>query len=315
MRRALRGLVALASAWAALPAASALAAVPIELDWQAPPGCSSRERVLEEVGRLTATPPPEPLHARAVVTRGGNAYRVVIELDGAARGARALQAPSCDSVARATALIIALAIDPQAATVAVEPPVDAPPRAPPTEAPEPQATPARPLAVFATLGLVVERALLPDFAAGAEAGAGLRWRFLRADVSAGVLPSATTELPDRPSVSGHFTLGYLALRGCAGVVGDGVSTFGCAGLRGSRIWARGDGDVRAFEHAAHALSLEPGALLRTPDAGGLAAEFAANLVIPLSRPTFVIVDDDTRVELFRPPALGVAVRAGLSYEF
>ena len=116
-------------------------------------------------------------------------------------------------------------------------------------------------------------------------------------------------------MSGEFTLAFVALRGCAGVVDESVSVSGCATLRGARIWARGEGASPSLDQAAHALSLEPGVLFRVPGESGIGAELTANLVLPLVRPRFVIADGETQRELFRPPALGAIVKLALSYEF
>jgi hypothetical protein len=321
MRRAARCLAASASA-ASLLIATAVAAAPAELEWHAPRGCPSRERVLSEVSRLVATAPTEPLRARAHVTRAGKGFRVTIELAGAARGVRTLRGRSCESIARATALIIALAIDPQAASVVSEQ----------LEAPEPEpeevrsvpAAPARPSfrpepgpsprgVLF--LGFLGEHALVPRLALGTEAGAGLSWRFARGDIAVGVIPRARTALASHPSVGADFTLAFAALRSCAGLVGESAAVLGCAALRGSRIWARGTGASPSFEATANVFSVEPGVLIRVPGESGVSAELTANLVVPLSRPSFVIADAETERELFRPAAVGAVVKLAVSYEF
>jgi hypothetical protein len=291
----------------------------VQLDWRAPPGCSSREQVLDEVARLVATLPAKPLRARAIVTREASQLRVNIELAGAAEGLRTLRARSCESVARATALIIALAVDPQAAAVATEPRPERVERRPPEaddgtsrSAPTPTAPAVRGVAM---LGLSGERALLPGLALGAEAGGGVRWRFVRADLTLGVLPATSAALPDRREVRGDFTLGFVALRACAGLIDDGASVLGCSTLRGSRIWGRGSGPIETFEQAASVLSFEPGVLLRAPGRDGLATELGATLVVPIRRPRFVIEENGARLDLFQPARLGAAVKLALGYEF
>ena len=321
MRRAARCLGASAAVLTLL-GGTALAAAPAELDWQTPPGCPSRERVLSEVARLVVTAPAEPLRARAVVTEHRDGFRVSIVLAGAVRGARTLRARSCESIARATALIIALAVDPQAAAVVSEEtetplqPASPPPTADTATTPAAPAPPptrgAHPL-VF--LGFLGERALVPGLAAGAELGAGLRWRFVRGDVAAGIIPLSSATLADHPGISGQFSLAFLALRTCGGFVDDSVALLGCATLRGSRIWARGEGASPSFDEVAHVVSFEPGFLIRVPGSLGVGAEFGANLVIPLTRPSFVFADGDTEHALFRPAAFGAVAKLAVSYEF
>ncbi len=289
--------------------------------------------MLSEVSRLVATTPAEPLRARAVVSRRGRgSYEVVLELAGAAQGVRTLRARTCESVARAAALIIALAIDPQAAAVVSEEPAEPepePPGPPPEPAPATPVTADRPPAVrnappprsaftprgLVFLGFLGEKALLPRLAPGAELGGGLAWRFVRTDLSLGVVPRGTATLAGHPDVSADFTLAFLSLRGCAGYAGESATLLGCAAVRGSRIWARGKGASPSFSEAAHVPSLEPGILFRTPGGRGIGVEASANLVVPLRRPRFVILDGETERELFRPAALGVVFKLAAGYAF
>jgi hypothetical protein len=319
MRRIARCLAA--SAIVASLNGVALAAPPAELDWRALPGCPSRDDVLAEVSRLVATPPAEPLVARARVRARGERFEVLIEIKGSAHGVRTLRAHSCESVARATALIIALAIDPQAAAVVseqAENSLEPEPRAPDEARPEPIAaappTPGQRVRPLVFLGFFGERALTPQLSLGAEAGAGLRWRFARTDLALGVIPRASATLPDAPEVNGEFTLAFAALRACAGAVEQSFAMSGCATLRGATVWARGEGASPSLEQTAHILAVEPGMLMRVPG-GGIGAELSANLVVPLIRPRFVIEDGALQRELFHPAAVGAIVKLGLCYEF
>jgi hypothetical protein len=322
MRRTVRCFAASAIV-ASLTSAAALAAPPAELDWRAPSECPSRDNVLAEVSRLVATAPAEPLVARARVTRAkGDRFEVVIEIKGSAHGVRTLRAHSCESLARATALIIALAIDPQAAAVvseqaesSLEPEPQVPDQTEP-EPPEPvRTTPGPEVLPLVFLGFFAERALVPELALGAEAGAGLRWRFARADLAAGVIPRASATLPDAPHVSGEFTLAFVALRACAGAVERSIAMSACATLRGATIWARGEGASPSLDQTARSLSVEPGMLMRVPGKSGIGGELTANLVLPLIRPRFVIEDGAFQRELFHAAAVGAIVKLGLSYEF
>jgi len=320
MRRAAR-CIAASAILTSLVAGPARAAEPVELRWHAPPGCPSREQVLAEVTRLVAKAPEKPLRARAIVTTDEQGFRVQIALEGSAQGARTLRARSCASLARATALIVALAIDPQAAAILSEQMQSPPPaqrnaerRLPPAFEPAVHDTRAdHAVRPGILVGFVGEQALVP-FALGAEAGASARWRALRGDVTAGVIPDASTTMPDHPGVSAEFTLAFLALRTCAGWVGESAALSGCAGLRGSLIWARGNGAPTTSEATAHVLSFDPGIVARMPGAPGIGAELGVNLVIPLHRPRFVITEAGAERELFRPASVGMMVALAIHYE-
>ncbi len=107
---------------------------PVDLAWSAPAECPSVSDVRAAVSRdLGATPQRgAPLVARATVARsnmGWTALLVVTGPDGT--GERALHAATCGELADATALILALAIDPRAKAA---PPTAASPAPPATTA-------------------------------------------------------------------------------------------------------------------------------------------------------------------------------------
>lgn len=95
---------------------SATSAQALELDWQAPAGCPDVATVKRNVQRLAGAAEGASLVARAVVTQTtAQRWRVSIDLSGSATGHRSLTADTCPQLARASALIIALAANPEAA--------------------------------------------------------------------------------------------------------------------------------------------------------------------------------------------------------
>ncbi|MDC0675128.1 hypothetical protein [Nannocystis radixulma] len=121
-----------------LLAAVGPAAPPIDLTWQVPAGCPDPASVLEMVNGLLRRPPtaaePERTVARASVTRVGPRWELRLELQ-TTRGEfrRTVQAESCQVLARATALVIAIHLDPLAVSRGLDPPaaVVPPPEPPP----------------------------------------------------------------------------------------------------------------------------------------------------------------------------------------
>jgi hypothetical protein len=88
----------------------------LQLDWQAPTGCPAAAAVLKDVLRLAGAHEGDTLVARAVVIQTPEQrWRVSIDLSGSATGHRTLTADDCAQLARASALIIALAANPEAA--------------------------------------------------------------------------------------------------------------------------------------------------------------------------------------------------------
>lgn len=129
-------------------ASPAWASAPVALDWSAPPDCPSGEEVLEEVNRLLGTRPEtneSVLRVTAIVKRkesGPFVVRLEIPSPEGPR-IREVSAVSCSALAQATALILALMIDPDAAltdpppSASTTPPNDSPRQTPisPTTSP------------------------------------------------------------------------------------------------------------------------------------------------------------------------------------
>lgn len=125
-------------AWLVAPwPAVAQTNLPLRLEWKAPKACPSRAEVDEKIRRAVSVAPTEPVIVRVVVQReNARRYHVTIHLRGALRGDRSLDAESCEAAADATALLVALAIDPEQANLTATPPGDPAQNAPP----EPNAT-------------------------------------------------------------------------------------------------------------------------------------------------------------------------------
>jgi RNA polymerase sigma-70 factor (ECF subfamily) len=108
-----------------------------ELHWEAPPNCPTQGDVRAEVQRLLGdveTPATGKVDAAAHVgiTPGGFELRLTLQQNHEVRE-RTLQAPTCQELGRAAALVLALAVNP---ALQQEPPASPaePPPCPPTEA-------------------------------------------------------------------------------------------------------------------------------------------------------------------------------------
>jgi len=129
--------------------AAALAQAPgprIALRWSAPSECPSSSAVSGEVDRILGergARPAKPLEVNATVTGTAGSYRVRVETAGSdGPRVRIIEGRSCAAIADATALIIALVIDPT-----VVPPEPVRPSPPETAAsPTPPTPPAPPTA-------------------------------------------------------------------------------------------------------------------------------------------------------------------------
>src|SRR4051812_37620807 len=190
--------------------ASALAAQPsprLALLWSAPPGCPSGENVQARVDALLgggASASVADVRAFGQVERVDNGFRLVLNMGiGSTPSSRVFEARTCEELAGAAAIAIALlarssvdsASSPPAGDSTAEgsppPTKQPPPAAPVAQSQDPAITKKEPEAESASspsspLQLVIDAPVgvavwgsLPSVGFGIGAAAGLRWRALR----------------------------------------------------------------------------------------------------------------------------------------
>jgi hypothetical protein len=122
---------------------ASISAPPVELGWRAPAECPDVAHARGAIDRLLAGHAPADdrrVTADVVIERGGRGFRARVRVDdGASVGERELDSASCEEVADAAALIVAMAVDPRLAGEAVDegdPEAVAPIPAPPPDASE-----------------------------------------------------------------------------------------------------------------------------------------------------------------------------------
>jgi len=271
----------------------------LDLTWQAPLDvCPSREQVLAEVARVlgaahvaqtAATARVEVAHA----TEG----RWLAELSVDARGAhteRRFEAETCDAVASAAALILAIAIEggvpaPRPAEVAPLPPGPAPLAHAETPAPPHDSQ------LVAAAAAVADKATLPSLAGGAEASFGFaygtstyRLRFL---ASASLFSSQVATVASHPGQGGSFALVGASARACASLI-RGAFDFGpCLGA-----------EVETMSVSGFGRSATPNASFTPQDATAqwLAPLGAALAALNLSRHVAIVARVEALVPLSRP---------------
>lgn len=233
------------------------------LSWDAPAGCASREEIEGEIARLlggrVAISHGGDLDARATVEHPRN-WSVKLATRHAGRtGRRSIEAPSCESAAQATALIIALMIDPDAVAahahegteavpaVAIPPVAVAAPNEPPRD---------RRVEILASVHSQVSLGTLPDVDVGVGLGLGLSGRRWQAELRGtyGARRNQVRELPSAAAGAyGQFNITTGALAGCYRLGQSGFAWGPCAVVEGG-----------LGEHwvADHAVLDEPERLLR-----------------------------------------------------
>jgi hypothetical protein len=197
------------------------------LTWDGPAECPNADYVKEQVALLLEGAPPSPsrLVARAVVSQGADwtwTVRLATDRDGAS-GERTITAESCLSLADATALVVALTIDPTHVASPLpkqpSPPVltDIPRPAPPPVLPRPAPRRSEPprareavhFAVFPSVGF--DLGTLPNAAYGFSVAGALLYGSFRAELYAEVWPYQT-ETQVQPE--GKIELFDGGARGC-----------------------------------------------------------------------------------------------------
>lgn len=253
--RRLRCVVAAAAGLGFTPTSASASGRPalVQLEWSAPEECPNGDHVEREVERLLADPdfPPEPyLKAAARVHRErAGLWNVDLRTTGPlGTGQRTLSAESCVALADATALILALAIDPErveanqsvASQVPTAPPQPIlPPRQPETTL-APRSNPPRLYAWAADASATVDIGTLPATAPGVAAHLALipsMVPHVRLEIGGAIfLDTATTRPAPR---SGNFSLRTFDAGGCWVVQNRRLEFGGCADVELAWLAAEG----------------------------------------------------------------------------
>ncbi|MBX3190028.1 MAG: hypothetical protein KF819_23585 [Labilithrix sp.] len=309
-------------------ASSRASADDLRLAWDAPKECPSADDVrAAALKSAKGEAASETLEADARVERGER-WRVTLRTRraGVASAERQLEAASCEALAEATAVILALALMPGAG---VEEPATEPATTAARAAPAPAAVeaPARERAAEAPKD---ERPKGPyDHALGLGASLATDGTTLPAVAAGGAAALAWTPGPARLEVSGSYfvaqsetaggsaagaalTLVVLGARGCWALARGPVELSPCLGVDVHLVGARGFGAARNFDESARWAAGTGGALLRVPVAPWLALRAQADAVVPLARPRFVVENEGT---VHRPSAMGARGTIGAELLF
>jgi hypothetical protein len=262
-----------------------LALLALAIAWTAPEGCPTadefRARVAEDLGDA----PAGDREVRVDVERDGDVWRVRVT-DG--ERARELAGASCDEVAEAGALVVAMLLReepappprPRLARAVVRPP---PPRVVVQRPP-------RTVSLRVTAAGAADTGTLPAVAAGVRVGAAAGLGPMRVELDGAYWPQRS---------DGGLDVGLWAgaARGCA--------WFVCAGAEVGRLSAQ---TMEAEEANSRWLALTLGASGRLRLGGRLALAARVEAVAPIERPIFLVGG----VEAHQPAV--VSVRAVLGVE-
>jgi len=319
----------------------------VRLDWAAPEECPKASVLAAHIRRLAGTGNGrDSVHATAHVTHGlDGQWRVRLVLSGAVTGTRALQAADCTSLARATALIVALAANPQVASriteaeqgplTEEEPPEASPqpseeptgsgtaPSTPPKGSPAPVASSrgaAWPRLAHATpreeglewsggVNLISHLGLLPSPALGGELSLGLARQSLSLALLAGGSPWAPSDT-SKPYVLEREA--HVGLRSCWAFDDSLVEASLCAVGKAHLLWATGKGLVESRTARSTLATYGLGPRIAWLIMPRWRAFAEADVMSPSRRPRAVAASGET---LYEAAWVTAAISAGVVYRW
>ncbi len=293
---------------------------PVTVAWSAPAGCPERADVDAAIATLLRRSTKEGPHvdAQVVVVRApGDRYRAEVHTRSEGHdGRRTFQASTCRSLADATALLLALMIDPSVAPPANESPAlsplsPSPP--PPAPAPPDEASPARtpapnvpPAAVPARswslsprgqVGAILDARTLPGPQLGVEAALGVDYGPLLFALAGAYWPSKSYADVGN-GVAGSLSLVDVRLSVCARPLAIAASTFPlwlCVGPSYEHLSA--DLPTLPDAHPSSGFGAIVGGLAVEPRVGIFGLQIRTDLAVPFHRQTFA---DESAGTIFTP---------------
>ncbi|HLT38475.1 MAG TPA: hypothetical protein VK034_19445 [Enhygromyxa sp.] len=297
----------------------------LEIDWQADPSCDDPEALQRELGRYRLERSYDAARVRVDV-RGDDEGRWWVDLhlefeDGVVD--RRFSADSCVLATSATALMIAVALDPAGTLEELEsepePELEPEPEPEPAAKPEPKPEPApepRPRDLGLVAQLAGQGALgpLPDFAGELFASLGLRARATRVELLVNIGFPRTVRLEQRPDAGVRLHYAAIGLRGCGEPIVARVNLGFplCLGAEAGPLAARGFGLDRDRRSSALWLAVSGSAGISWAPTRAFGVFLAAEGWLGVVRPR-------TRVEgvgvVHQPGQAGVRVRAGVEFRW
>jgi hypothetical protein len=301
------------------------------LSWQAPPDCPSPDAMRAEVARLLGgeirLPAGRDFRASALVAHE-QTWSVSIETELAGRsGRRSIEAASCQDLADATALILALTIDPDVVATRPARP-NPPPLPPPPPPPLPPPPPPVPTAVQPApqkqppsndflLGLQAQasQGTLPSVDIGLGGSVGVVGRRYRVELRGayGLRRDQIANAATLPGAYGKFNFLAATLAGCFNLGGQALAFGSCANAEVGLVSAQGFGVSQSFPTSKPWLAIGAGGYAAISLGPRWSVPLHLDILAPLLRPEFVFKNVPSRV--FQAPVVGVRVSAGIELRF
>jgi hypothetical protein len=284
----------------------------LTLEWIAPPTCPPatelRTMVARQLGGSIHLSPEKTLDVRARVEHGAT-WQVEIETGAEPQvRRRLLEADSCAGLADATALIVALMIDPNA--------VDARPPVPPRSVPDPPAQdpPVKPNRLSVGLLGTASLGILPSFDAGVGGSLGLLrgdWSF-ELQGSYGLRRDQTVAASSTESARGTFNYLGGSVGLCRNFGSRGVNLGPCTDVAFGIISAQGYGVTEGIAAKTPWLGVGLGGYFAIQASRHVSFPLHAGLLVPITRPDFVI---NNVGRVFHGPPIGAYASSGIELHF
>ena len=304
--------------------ASADAPGQFTFSWNAPTECPSGDQVNAEIGRLLGGDIQirvgRDLEAEAVVQHAPFWSANLTTRQAGRIGKRFLEAPSCQSLADTTALILALMIDPDAVASTTQMPKQEP-REPTDEHPTVSAPPSadhRSVVILAGAHAQGRVGTLPGIDVGMGAGVGLasrRW-LVELRLTYELRRDQVADLSSLAGAYGRFNITTGSLAGCfnAGGAEAAELAFGpCAVAEAGVVSADGHGAGAGFSKRSPWFALGGGAYLSLALGQHLRASLEVDILAPTYRPAYVF--EDVPGVVFQAPAVGGRALTDISWRF
>ncbi|HLK41323.1 MAG TPA: hypothetical protein VKU41_31445 [Polyangiaceae bacterium] len=300
------------------------AALTVDLTWNAPYAeCPAREHVLEEAGGIlgASRASGSPVAVRADIERVEEArWRAVLTVDAAGtRSVRHFEARSCDGVASAAALIVAIAAE---GGPLPEEPTTEDTSAPRALAPAPSPRPSARSQLAIEAGAAVDDGLLPAPAGGAEIAAG--WALGLSRLRLRVLASSSLFVAQDVVLStgdgASFQLFAFGIRGCPALRAGPMDVGACAGAEIETMAAGGFG-AHPESHIVSWASGLGSALVTWSPSEHVAIYGRADLLVPVERPLFYVGQlgpagiEQSRTPVHQPAAVTARGAIGVELRF
>jgi hypothetical protein len=296
-----------------------------ELSFQAPAGCPTSEQVRVEIadliGERTNPVTAKTIAAVAAVVAVPDGYELTLSLrDGESTRQRRMHAPTCEELARAAALIVAIAVDPavlERHDLATDEslgnaPKDAPrsschcrlteliepfstsPRCPPSPVCAPPPTPEKPLPELPSryrfgFGAKGSVGALPQVSLGPLVFGAYQGGALRVELAAS-LQSAQASVAGTGG-TGDFDLARLAARGCWLVAKTSWSAGPCVAVEGGVLTAKGTGVAQPHRQTAKWFGSTVGALFEVQVVENAYLTLSGDLGLPWFEDRFTLDGD------------------------